>query len=602
MCATLTLEVSPEAVSSEGIIVIGHHTDAGRHASRKLPPGNDDGTSVRKLYPSARSLFDFISLSYPVLFASHAAFIAVIPTSGNKSTDDATRWWLQASIILTKGIGDRVLTMGYVELNARDSFWTTFLHAYTWPSLEATMLREMCEFACGPDGGPPSYCQGGASVHGKIPTCILPTIVRDDNIDITAFFVMRLARYFEATGDELLLSELYPCLRSALMYLIRRVPEGGALPAARNDSYWGSWEDVPFLLGRKTMVDNAALYLASLRTGSQSAMLLASRREKGAERDAFRDDSRVFSRAYSAGHRELLAPVAAGGLWDSSIGYFRDSWHSGAPSNYTLGDVFMTVFFSILGEDRARKTIDFIKSPKMSGEFGVRALYPYMPFALDPWGGHYPPGVYANGGSYAWLTCGAALAAHASGASEWAWRMWHAHTDRMLFHNNGPRVPYEYLHSETGERMGNAPQGWSSVCSAFAWRGPIVGWTRASPIWAQRRQMSLVDPTEEGRPFSIDEPGVSHLHTYHLTISGGAARVFVLPCGSIPGAFIEIRYGGGVVQTQARLVRDIRSTDKLGERFAWGDSVSCEGTQNLDGSQFFSCVHDELRVIRVAVT
>jgi hypothetical protein len=46
----------------------------------------------------------------------------------------------------------------------------------------------------------------------------------------------------------------------------------------------------------------------------------------------------------------------------------------------------------------------------LEGAYGVRALYPYLPHATDPWGGEYPPGGYANGGSYAWLTCGAALA------------------------------------------------------------------------------------------------------------------------------------------------------------------------------------------------
>jgi hypothetical protein len=74
--------------------------------------------------------------------------------------------------------------MGYVELNQRDSFWTAGLHAFMWPSLEVLMLRESCEFQCTDGGGPPSYCQrygDGLSVDGKVPTCILPIITRDDN-------------------------------------------------------------------------------------------------------------------------------------------------------------------------------------------------------------------------------------------------------------------------------------------------------------------------------------------------------------------------------------------------------------------------------------
>ena len=604
LCASLVLEVSPDtSLNDEGLIIVGHHVAAGRHASQ-LRVGAAEKSSIpstpqqptRILYTSARALVELAESSAPLLAAAHAAFIATIPTSGNKSIDESIRWWLQASIILTKGIGERVITMGYVELNARDSFWTSFLHAYAWPSLEAIMLREMCEFACSGDGGPPSYCQGGAyAVEGKIPTCVLPTIVRDDNIDITAFFIQRLARYFEATGDEELLSELFPCLRNAIHYLQRRLPIGGSLPAARPDSYWGSWEDVPFLLGRKTMIDNAALYLASLRTGAQAALLLATRRpgadvESRTVRDAYREDARNFSKAYAAGHRELMAPISAEGHWDASIGYFRDSWHSGIPSNYTLGDVFMSVFFSIVGAQHAGNVIDYIASPLMSGPFGVRAIFPYMPFALDPWGGFYPPGVYANGGSYAWMTCGSALAAGMAGREDWAWEMWGTHSQQMLFANGAPRVPYEYLHSETGNQMGNAPQGWSSVCAAFAWNGPIVRWARESPIWAQRAHVPSLDPTDIGSPFSIDEPGVTHTHTYRLSrkpARGPNIRApFLLPCGSLPGVFVRV--SGNAVDMVSGLRRTSAKNNPIGA-FGWIREVSCTERGLQGGAKLYVC-------------
>ena len=614
LCGTLVLEVSPFSPIDKGIVMVGHQVEAGRHASKERPGASNSEilpttTTIqqRQLYKSAYSLVELVETSAPLLAAAHSAFIATIPTSGNKSIDESIRWWLQASIILTKGLGDRVITMGYVELNARDSFWTSFLHAYTWPSLEAIMLREMCEFACGADGGPPSYCQGGSSVHGKIPTCVLPTIVRDDNIDITGFFIQRLARYFESTGDEELLVELYPCLRNAIHYLQRRVPIGGALPAARPDSYWGSWEDVPFLMGRKTMVDNAALYLASLRAGARAALLLAMRLGTDVEsrlvRDTYRDDARNFSKAYSAGHRELMSPVSEGGHWDTSIGYFRDSWWHSKPSNYTLGDVFMTVFFSIVGKGRAHSVIDYIASPNMSGLYGVRALFPYMPYALDPWGGYYPPGVYANGGSYAWMTCGSALAAGMAGRDEWAWKMWLTHTNQMLYTNGAQRIPYEYLHSETGAQMGNAPQGWSSVCSAFAWSGPIVRWARESPIWAQRSQIKTPeDPIEEGAPFSINEPGITHTHTYRLTI--GKARgaelrkPFLLPCGSMPGAFIRVSWEKvDVIGTVELVIGLIASTDDETGTFKWYQEDVCIEHGIESGARLYLCAGEKLRVL-----
>ena len=83
-------------------------------------------------------------------------------------------------------------------MNPRDSFWTTALHAYFWPDLEAEMLAEMCEFQCtGP--GTPHHC-GAAGVEGKIPTTVLPTIIRDDNVDVTSYFVLRAGRFMQVTG------------------------------------------------------------------------------------------------------------------------------------------------------------------------------------------------------------------------------------------------------------------------------------------------------------------------------------------------------------------------------------------------------------------
>ena len=191
-------------------------------------------------HPTPLSLFTHAITQAPTLHAHHSAFVATLPMASAATPTfpeggEAVAWWLQAPILLTKGMESRVLTMGYVELNARDSFWTTMLHAYVWPAQEATMIQESCEFQFTAGGGPPSYCQGDAG--GKIPTCILPTIVRDDNVDITAFFVLRVGRHFAATGDEAFLERVYPCLRAAIKYLESRCPSGEALPAAREESY-----------------------------------------------------------------------------------------------------------------------------------------------------------------------------------------------------------------------------------------------------------------------------------------------------------------------------------------------------------------------------
>ena len=542
LCAQLTVVSEPGGGSSfeSGVLFVGYHVPEGRYASA---------------FPTPLSLAVYGASSASLLAAHHAAFVAAIPSTGSPAVDAGMRAWLQAPILLTKGVGTRALTMGYVELNARDSFWTTAgLHALLWPSLEALMLRESCEFACSPGGGPPSYCR--AADHGKIPTCVLPTIVRDDNVDITAFWALRVGRYFAATGDAATLEELYPCLRAALLYLQRRAAPGEALPAARADSYWGSWLDVPFMKGRKLIADNSAVYLAAQRVGATAAALLLAS-HGGAATNATRADVLNFSAAYAAGWRQLTAASASegggGGQWDVASGSLRDTRWDGRASNYSLGDQFMAVYFNLLGAPRAQSLLAWVTKPGASGlegPFGIRALFPYEPHAADPWGGEYDAGVYANGGSYAWLTCGTVLALAAAGDTAGAWRVWLKLTTRM-FEPGAGGLAYEYLHSDTGARMGHAPQGWDGVCAAWAWQGGAVRWWRESPVadvGPRGGATGAADPSEVDLgplPAAAVAAGASapQPHTYHLVLpqqlgSGSgeqSARLpLLLPLLSVP--------------------------------------------------------------------
>ena len=71
----------------------------------------------------------------------HRDFVRVLPTVGDAKTDSSLRWFTQSAVLLTKGAQTNVLTMGYVELNQRDSFWTSWLHVKLWPAIDLAILR-----------------------------------------------------------------------------------------------------------------------------------------------------------------------------------------------------------------------------------------------------------------------------------------------------------------------------------------------------------------------------------------------------------------------------------------------------------------------------
>lgn len=72
-----------------------------------------------------------------------------------------------------------MITMGYHELNQRDSFWTSFLHLVLYPGLE----RRMIEISI-----------ANQTADGKIPTTLLLVIERKYDVDINEYFCLRIAR------------------------------------------------------------------------------------------------------------------------------------------------------------------------------------------------------------------------------------------------------------------------------------------------------------------------------------------------------------------------------------------------------------------------
>src|SRR5690606_20150693 len=155
-------------------------------------------------------------------------FSDMIPQTGDEELDTYLRWYMIPAISLTKlSKKGEVLTMGYRELNQRDSYWTSWLHLILFKDLERTMIEE-------------TIAHQKPSV--KIPTTILPLIDREDDIDINAFFILRTARYYQLYHNHDMLSSWWPALKKTMDWLILRDTNGNGLPV--QVSFWGDWKDV----------------------------------------------------------------------------------------------------------------------------------------------------------------------------------------------------------------------------------------------------------------------------------------------------------------------------------------------------------------------
>ncbi|MDR0743819.1 MAG: hypothetical protein LBF05_05640, partial [Tannerella sp.] len=73
---------------------------------------------------------------WPVLKEKTRLFSDAIPATGDKELDTYLRWYMIPGISLTKCTKENeVLTMGYCELNQRDSYWTSWLHLVLFKDL-----------------------------------------------------------------------------------------------------------------------------------------------------------------------------------------------------------------------------------------------------------------------------------------------------------------------------------------------------------------------------------------------------------------------------------------------------------------------------------
>jgi glycogen debranching enzyme len=356
------------------------------------------------------------------------AFEASLPRTGDSKIDEYLHWYASAAILLTKGDRDgHVLTMGYRELNQRDSFWASGIHLVFWRDLERAMLLETVR---------------GQAPTGRIPSTLLPLIDRGDEIDSTEYFILRAARYYSWYRDEALRKQVWPAMQKALDYLASRDSEHVGVPMQL--SFWADWKDVNGETGRRYAPHFALLWLASLRAGSEWALLakdsVAARRYE------------TFAKRASA---FINRPYGQGGLWDGHS--YVDRWSDGRSPSYVLQDQVVGAYFNVIAVERLNLLYRQLRANETP--WGVREKFPYQSDWTEGMGGM--PGNYHNGGIWPYLNFVDATGRYLHGHSVDAERIIHEIGEADL-DAQGDNKPSEYLNGDTGTNRGFPIQSWDA--------------------------------------------------------------------------------------------------------------------------------------------
>lgn len=357
------------------------------------------------------------------------AFVDALPHTGDAKIDEYLRWYISAGILLTKADRDgHVLTMGYRELNQRDSFWASGLHLVIWNDLERKMLLESAQ---------------GQHSSGRIPTTLLPAIDRGDEIDSSEYFILRAARDYRWYRDDLLLAQLWPAIRKAIDYLASRDSEHVGVPMQQ--SFWADWKDVPAEQGRRYAPHFALLWLASLRAASELALALK-------DTHAATQYASMADRAAAFINR----PYAEGGLWNGS--HYVERWDSGKLPPYVLEDQLIGACFNVIPADRL--TLIYHQLVANETPWGVREKFPYQSGWTEATGGS--GGNYHNGGIWPYLNfvdvSGRYRYGNATDAERIIREIGQADLDAQ-----GDEKPGEYLNGDSGANRGNPLQAWDAA-------------------------------------------------------------------------------------------------------------------------------------------
>lgn len=401
-----------------------------------------------------------------------------LPQTGDAELDEALRWYCSGAVQLTKVFTDgTAAVMGYAEMTQRDGFWGSFLHNVLFPDLERKMVEEV--FAA----------QSG---DGKVPTAILPTIDRGDDLDTNAYALLRAFRYARWNADPKFLSSLAANLKGAAVWLQSRDRDGDGLPEA--GSYWCDWKDVRGLADRKHSPHATFLYLAAL------GELLGAMRDARGNDQAFAE----LEERWLRGRARADARVEDGGLWTGR--FYAERWKDGRAAPQVNEDQIVGILFGVVPAERAGLVFGALAPSRRP--WGVRESFPYRPAGFG-----YRPGDYANGAVWPWLNYADAWARLRAGRAAEGLALLRdvARRDVLL----GSGLPHECLDGETGEAMRNAPQAWNASFFGAVFHGLLGvergagGALRIAPTVAAGRGWRVRAPVPEGEVEAADGVGAA---------------------------------------------------------------------------------------------
>jgi uncharacterized protein (DUF608 family) len=358
-----------------------------------------------------------------------ALFSAALPKTDDTELNYYINWYMVPAVALTRCTKNgEVLTMGYCELNQRDSYWTSWLHLVMYKDLERKMLEESVQYQ---------------QESGKIPTTILPLIERHDDLDINAFFILRESRYYRLYKEKTSLAADWSAIKKAMDWLISRDKSGNGLP--EQVSFWGDWKDVKGVTERRYSPFSGLIYLSALKE-----MVYLSR-EMGEQESADK-----YSDAYKKGFDFINKSTAEGGLWNGN--YYCQIWKDGSVNSRLLQDQTVGILFGAVPLERAEKIIESLNNQSLT-PYGIAETTPY--YTKEEF--YYAPATYHNGAVWPWMSfmdCWSRLKLDSDRRDEVFDLIKRVAKADLV--DSGDYSPNEHINSLTGENLGFILQGWNA--------------------------------------------------------------------------------------------------------------------------------------------